>query len=112
MIFEIGRVCVKTRGRDSGLQCVVVDKVDDVFVVVDGNTRRKKVNMAHLEPLDHVVEVKKNASTQDVLSALSALGFKVKDLTKKKEKKAVTAKPVAQKAVKKSDVKKKTDAKK
>ena len=51
-IFEVGRLCVKLAGRDSGKKCVVVEKVDQQYVLVDGATRRKKVNIRHFEPLD------------------------------------------------------------
>ena len=92
MIFDIGRVCVKTKGRDSNKHCVVINNVDDSNVMVDGNTRRKKVNINHLEPLDKTVDVKKDASTGDVLKALEGLGIKIKDISKKKEKKKAPVK--------------------
>ncbi len=46
-IFNVGRLCVKLAGRDAGRKCVVVEQVDKTFVVVDGDVRRKKVNMKH-----------------------------------------------------------------
>ncbi len=47
-IFSVGRMCVKIAGRDAGRKCVVVEQLDDVFVLVDGNVRRKKVNVKQL----------------------------------------------------------------
>lgn len=41
-MLEVGRVCVKTAGRDATKLCVVVEEIDETFVLVDGNTRRKK----------------------------------------------------------------------
>ncbi len=50
-LFNVGRLCLKVAGRDAGKHCVVVQEIDDRFVVVDGGTRRRKVNVRHLEPL-------------------------------------------------------------
>jgi large subunit ribosomal protein L14e len=70
MAFEIGRVCVKLAGRDAGKKCVVVDVLDKGFVLIDGETRRRKVNSLHLEPLAQVVEISKGASTEACCKAL------------------------------------------
>lgn len=88
-MFEIGRVCVKIAGRDAGNYCVVVDKINDVFVLINGNVRRKKCNIKHLEPLDKIIKIKKNESTEDVKKAMIANNIKVKDVKKiRKEKKS------------------------
>jgi large subunit ribosomal protein L14e len=79
-MFEIGRLCVKLAGRDAGKKCVVVDEIDANYVVVDGETRRRKVNVAHLEPLAQVVDIKKGADTQAVAKAL---GIEIKATTPK-----------------------------
>ena len=47
--LEIGQVCIKTAGREAGLICVVVDKIDENFVLVDGQVRRRKCNVLHLK---------------------------------------------------------------
>jgi len=91
-LFEVGRLCVKLAGRDSGKKCVVVDVVDNVYVLVDGETRRKKVNTRHLEPLDEVIEIKAGASHEEVKKALSKKGLEVRE---SKPKQAV-ARVVAQ----------------
>ena len=74
-IYEIGRICVKIAGRDAGRKCVVVENVDDKFVMIDGNVRRKKVNIKHLEPLAETVEIKDKASHEDVKAAFDKLGL-------------------------------------
>lgn len=56
MIFEVGRVCVKIAGRDAGRKCVVVENHGN-FVTVDGDVRKKKVNVKHLEPLAKTIDV-------------------------------------------------------
>ena len=66
MTIEIGRVCVKIAGRDAGKKGIIIDVLDDKFVLLDGETRRRKVNILHIEPLDQVAEIKKDASHEEV----------------------------------------------
>ncbi len=82
-LFDVGRICVKIAGRDSGKKCVVVEQLDNTYVVVDGSTRRKKVNIRHLEPLAEIVSLKKGASHADVSKAFEKLGFPVWETKKK-----------------------------
>ncbi|MBI2208678.1 50S ribosomal protein L14e [Candidatus Woesearchaeota archaeon] len=109
-MIEIGRLCVKTAGRDAGLKCVIVDILDNKFVLIDGETRRRKCNILHLEPLKDVIKVKKNASHEDIRKEFEKLGLKAMD-TKPKQK---TERPVKQnkRELKEEPKKKKADAKK
>ncbi len=73
--YEIGRVCMKTLGRDAGNRCVIVDIIDKNFVLVTGpksltGVRRRRVNMNHLKPLNEMVNIEKGASDEQVLEAL------------------------------------------
>jgi large subunit ribosomal protein L14e len=90
-MFEIGRVCVKIAGRDAGQKCVIVDVLDDKFVLIDGMTRRRKCNKLHLEPINQTVGITANASHEDVAKVFKELGLDVKT-TKAKER---TVKPKA-----------------
>lgn len=97
MLNEIGRVCVKIAGRDAGRKCIIIEVLDKNYVLVDGETRRKKVNTAHLEPLDILAKVKKGASHEEVMSALKEASPKAEKTAesrpvKKKETKAKTKK--------------------
>ncbi len=85
-MIEIGRLCVKTAGRDSRRKCVIVDIVDDNFVLIDGDVRRKKCNIKHLEPLDKVIKIRKGASHDVVVKEFKELGVEIKE-KKSKEKK-------------------------
>ncbi len=76
-MFEVGRVCVKIAGRDAGQTAVVVDVVKDGYVLIDGNVRRKKCNVKHLEPLKDILKIKKGASTTDVHKAMISSKMKV-----------------------------------
>lgn len=73
MAFEIGRVCMKLAGRDAGKLCVIIDTVDAHTVLIDGETRRRKCNVVHLEPTPQSVHVSKGA---DHAAVLHALGIK------------------------------------
>lgn len=106
-MFEIGRICVKIAGRDAGKKCVIVDLIDDNHVMIDGETRRRKCNFAHLEPLNDAVKLKKGASHEEVEAAVKDLGFNVRN-TKPKEK---TVRPVQVRKTKSSDEKKDKTAK-
>jgi large subunit ribosomal protein L14e len=92
-MINIGRVCVKIAGRDSGGKCVVVDVLDKNYVLVDGEVRRRKINITHIEPLELSVDIKKGASHEDVMSALKQLESKSeKPKAKEKVKKETKAK--------------------
>ena len=109
-MLDVGRLCVKIAGRDAGATCVVVDVLDDNFVLIDGGTRRRKCNAKHLEPLDKVIKIKKNASHEKVAEAFKNLKLPVWE---KKAKKA-GEKPRAQRTGKKEEkkVKRAKEAKK
>jgi len=86
--IEVGRICVKTAGREIGERCVIVDVIDKNYVLVTGpksltGIRRRRTNVGHLEPTEDTVELKKDASDEDVLKALE------------KAKKTTTVKPTA-----------------
>lgn len=85
-MLEVGRVCVKTAGRTASSICVVVDLIDKNFVLVDGNIKRKKCNIMHLEPLPKKLEISKGADTSEVLSALNKAGFKLNQKRERKQK--------------------------
>jgi large subunit ribosomal protein L14e len=95
-LFQIGRMCVKIAGRDAGKQCVVLSSLKDSTVLVDGETRRRNVNVRHLEPLDKTLDIKADASHSDVAKAFETLGLKV--FTTKPKKAA--ARPRMQRTVK------------
>jgi large subunit ribosomal protein L14e len=69
-MYEVGTVCVKIAGRDAGKQCVIVEAAKDGIVVIEGETRRRKCNVRHLELLDKEVKVKAGASHAEVMKAL------------------------------------------
>ena len=121
-MLEIGRVCMKIAGRDAGKKGIVIDILDENYVLLDGEVRRRKCNIHHLEPMALSVELKKNASHAEVLKVLGIKEEK-KKTTKKKEKaaaprrmrmKKIYAEPKKEKkaAAKKTEAPKKVRAKK
>ena len=73
--IEVGRVCVKTLGREAGKTCVIVDIVDKNFVLIDGNVKRRRCNIKHIEPTDKKIDIEKGASTEEVRLALDTVGL-------------------------------------
>ena len=74
-VFDIGRICVKTRGREAGKKCVVVDIVNENFVIITGpktltGVKRRRANVKHLIPTPYKVDIPKGASDEIVLKAL------------------------------------------
>lgn len=73
--IEVGRVCIKLKGRESGRRCVIVDIVDRNYVLVTGpeeltGVRRRRVNTDHLDPLDEKIEIRRNATDEEVKAEL------------------------------------------
>lgn len=109
-MIEVGRICVKIAGRDAGLKCIVIDILDKNYVLIDGETRRRKCNILHLEPLKQVIKIKKNASHEEVKKEFEKLGLKSRE-TKPKEKKEKPVKVRKKKEVSEKKPKKQKDTK-
>lgn len=79
-VFDIGRVCVKTAGKEKGMLAVVVDVVDDKFVIVDGEVKRRKCNVKHLKPSGVVLTMKnlKSKTKEEIKRLLQQHGFVIK----------------------------------
>ncbi len=78
--IEIGRICVKTAGREAGRYCVVVDIIDENFVIVTGpkeitGVRRRRCNVKHLEPTPEKIDIERGASDEEVKEALEEAGL-------------------------------------
>jgi large subunit ribosomal protein L14e len=75
MVMEIGRVCVRIAGHEAGKKCVIVDVIDRTYVLVAGpEIKRKRCNIAHLEPLSQKLDIAKDASDEDIKRAFEAMG--------------------------------------
>lgn len=57
--IEVGRVCIKTAGREAGEKCVIVEIIDEKFVeIVGGSIKNRRCNIKHLEPTAQSLELK------------------------------------------------------
>lgn len=93
-MMQVGRVCLKIAGRDAGQHAVILS-LDKKIALVDGQVRRRKCNVSHLEPLSQVVDIAENASHEQVVAALKGLGIDVVERKPRaKTEKPVIAKPV------------------
>jgi len=89
--IEVGRICIKTRGREAGKRCVVVDLIDKNFVLITGpksatGVKRRRVNINHLNPTEEKINIRRGASDEEVLQALG-LAEKGKSESRKEETK-------------------------
>ncbi len=129
-MMKIGRLCVKIAGRDADKKCVIVDVLGDNMVMIDGQTRRRKCNVKHLEPLETKIDIKKGADHNAIVEEFKILKIPVlerkskerkekpkkqrkstmKEKKPKKEKKK-TAKAEIKKEKKEENTEKKTDKK-
>ncbi|GIU69239.1 MAG: hypothetical protein KatS3mg002_0475 [Candidatus Woesearchaeota archaeon] len=100
-MFQVGRVCVKIAGRDAGKKCVIVKHLEGKFYLIDGETRRRKCNTLHLEPLDQVVDIREDATHEEVMNALG-LPIKEKKQKIKSEKPSPKRKSIEKSLDKKS----------
>lgn len=85
-MIETGRLVLKTAGRDAGKKGLIVDIIDDDYVIVDGQLRRKKCNTKHLELLPSVANIEKGASHEAVAEELKKLGINIKEKASEKSK--------------------------
>ncbi len=73
--IEVGRICIKTHGREAGQRCIIVDIVDENFVLISGpkeltGVRRRRTNVRHLEPTPEKLQIKTGANDDDLLKLM------------------------------------------
>jgi large subunit ribosomal protein L14e len=78
--IEIGRICVKISGREAGRKCVIVDIIDENYVLITGpksltGVKRRRCNINHIEILDKKIDIAKGASDEEVMKGLESLGL-------------------------------------
>lgn len=110
--LEVGRVCIKTAGREAGKYCAVVKKEDDNFVIVTGpktltGVKRRRCNVEHLEPTQYLVKIKDDASEKEVIEAFEKTGVLAKLSLRKPSPEVVkeSEKEVEKKTEEKKEVK-------
>ena len=86
-LYETGRVCVKTMGREAGSLCVVLEKKDESYVLVTGprqlsGVKRRSCNIRHLEPLETMLTIAADADDEAIEKAIEEAGLTDKFRTK------------------------------
>jgi large subunit ribosomal protein L14e len=79
-LYDVGRICVKVMGRETGNHCVIIEVKDGNYVVVTGpkhisGVRRRSCNIRHLEPLETVLPISKGAEDDAVEKAIAEAGL-------------------------------------
>jgi len=78
-VYDIGRLCIKTMGRESGHYCIIVDVIDKNYLLIDGlKVRRRRVNYKHIEPLADSIDIKKGAKHEEIEAAIKKAKFEKK----------------------------------
>ncbi|NHJ49915.1 MAG: 50S ribosomal protein L14e [Asgard group archaeon] len=76
-MIDIGRIVVKTSGREALKKAVVVDIIDKNYVLITGppklsGIKRRRVNINHIEPTAKKLDITRKATDADVLAAAKA----------------------------------------
>jgi len=70
-VYDIGRIVVKTLGREAGHYCVIVDIIDKNYILIDGlKVRRRRVNYKHIISTPDIINIKKGAKHEEVEAAI------------------------------------------
>lgn len=72
--LDIGTLCMKISGREAGKICTIVKKIDKSFVMVSGpklvsGVKRRRCNIEHLEPTEIKLDIKEDASDEELIKA-------------------------------------------
>lgn len=72
--LNTGTVCMKVAGRESGAICCVVKPVDKTFVMITGprlvtQVKRRRCNIEHLEPTGIKLDIKEDATDEEIIEA-------------------------------------------
>jgi large subunit ribosomal protein L14e len=96
-----GRVCLKIAGREAGKYCVVLEEPKEGFVFITGpksvtGVKRRKCNIMHIEPTEHVLEFKGDDSSVEEAWKSSGLIEKLEiQVPEKRKAKEAKEKPKA-----------------
>ena len=84
--MEIGRICVKIVGREAGKKCILVDIIDQNFVLITGpkavsDIKRRRANINHIEPTQEKIDINRGATDEEITEALKTAG-KLEEMAK------------------------------
>jgi large subunit ribosomal protein L14e len=77
--MEVGKICIKTLGREAGKKCIIVDIIDKNFVLITGpktisGIKRRRANINHLEITREKIDINRGATDEEVTEAVKAAG--------------------------------------
>ena len=73
--LEVGRICVKTRGRNAGKKAVILEMQKSFAVIEAPNIKRKRCNISHLIPLEEKLDVSKSTSHEEIVKLMKKEGI-------------------------------------
>ena len=70
-MLEPGRIVLKIAGREAGKYAVIVENINDNFVLITGpktitRVKRRKCNIDHIEPTEHKFELSSGADDASI----------------------------------------------
>lgn len=73
--IEVGRICLKLAGRESGKKCIIIEVIDKGFVIVTGpkkitGVKRRRASINHIAPLKEKIAINRGSSDEEVIQAL------------------------------------------
>ena len=83
--IEVGRICLKLAGRETGKKCVIVEVVDKSYVLITGpkkvtGVKRRRACINHIAPLKDKIDIKRGSSDDEVTQILETTG-KLEEMT-------------------------------
>jgi large subunit ribosomal protein L14e len=70
-MIEPGRIVLKIAGREANRYAVIVESINDSFVLITGpksitGVKRRKCNIEHIEPTEHKFEIDSKADDSSI----------------------------------------------
>ena len=72
---EIGRICEKITGRETGKRCIIINIIDKNYVLITGpkqvtGVRRRRTNINHLKLLEEKISINPDASDEEIIKMM------------------------------------------
>lgn len=93
----IGRLCTKLAGRESSRQAIIVDVLEGNFVLIDGQVKRRRCNLAHLELSPKQLPIQPASSSAEIAALFEQEGIVIKQ----QKSRTPREKPMRKRAVQK-----------
>ena len=79
-VIDLGRICIKTAGREKGKLCVIISNPQGNKVLISGARKyymckRRLCNIKHLMPTRYKIDISENASDEEIEKKLREQGI-------------------------------------